>query len=70
MFVITNCIGDIVGRPQGYKKHATAQHVAERRGRIKTAIYTAFHSHYDGPTRQGADGTRLLYRIEWQDSPE
>jgi hypothetical protein len=65
MFVITNCIGETVGKPEGYAKHSTAQHLAERRGGIKERIWQAYHAHYDHPTRQGADGTRLVYRIEW-----
>jgi hypothetical protein len=42
--------------------------LAERRGRIKTAIWTAYHTHWDRPTIQDpATGTRLVYRIEWHE---
>jgi hypothetical protein len=69
VFVITDCLGRPVGRPQGYAKHSTAQRLAEGRGSIKTRIWEAYHTHWDQPTRQGADGTRLVYRIEWVDRP-
>jgi hypothetical protein len=73
MFQIFDCIGRAVGRPDGYKKHITAQRLAERPGRIKTALWEAYHSHYDHPTDQDpATGTRLVYRVAWQgviDSP-
>jgi hypothetical protein len=68
MFQIFDCTGRAVGRPEGYKKHATAQRLVERRGRIKTAIWPAYHTHYDHPTDQDpVTGTRVVYRIEWQD---
>ena len=63
MFQIFDCNGQPVGRPEGYKKHQTAQALAERRGRIKTAIWTAYHLQ-DG---RGELGRRIVYRIEWQD---
>jgi hypothetical protein len=67
MFQIFDCIGRAVGRPEGYKKHITAQRLAERPGRIKTALWEAYHSHYDHPTDQDpATGTRLVYRVAWQ----
>lgn len=68
MFVITDCRGDIVGRREGYKKHATAQALAERAGRIKSAIWGAYHMHYKNAD-SGA-GRRLVYRIEWQNPTE
>jgi hypothetical protein len=61
MFQIFDCNGRPVGRPEGYKKHETAQALAERRGRIKTAIWTAYHSQEN----LGELGRRLVYRIEW-----
>jgi len=71
MFQLFDCLGRPVGRPEGYKKHRTAQSLAERRGRIKTAIWTAYHTHWNRPTLQDpATGTRLVYRIEWQDPIE
>jgi len=66
MFQIFDCTGRAVGRPEGYKKHATAQRLAERRGRIKTAIWTAYNSQ---PLPANPERTRLVYRIEWVDSP-
>ena len=65
MFQIFDCTGRAVGRPEGYKKHATAQRLAERRGRIKTAIWTAYHSQ---PAPATNERTRLVYRIEWDDA--
>lgn len=61
MFQIFDCNGQPVGRPEGYEKHKTAQALAERRGRIKTAIWTAYHLQ-DG---RGELGRRIVYRIEW-----
>jgi hypothetical protein len=69
MFQIFDCNGRPVGRPEGYKKHATAQRLAERKGRIKTAIWSAFHA---SPLPEPPQTTRVVYRIEWQepiDSP-
>lgn len=68
MFQIYDCNGQPVGRPEGYKKHETAQRLAECRGRIKTAIWAAYHAQED----RGERGTRVVYRIEWAepiDSP-
>lgn len=68
MFQIFDCNGRPVGRPEGYKKHETAQRLAERQGRIKTAIWTAYHAQ-ENP---GELGRRVVYRIEWAepiDSP-
>lgn len=65
MFQIFDCLGRPVGRPEGYKKHKTAQSLAERPGRIKTAIWTAYYTHWDpAPSR------RLVYSIKWQDPIE
>ena len=61
MFQIFDCNGQPVGRPEGYKNHETAQALAERRGRIKTAIWTAYHAQEN----LGQPGPRLVYRIKW-----
>lgn len=61
MFQIFDCNGRPVGRPEGYKKHETAQRLAGRRGRIKTAIWTAYHAQEN----RGELGRRVVYRIEW-----
>jgi hypothetical protein len=69
MFQIYDCNDRPVGRPEGYKKHSTAQRLAERKGRIKTAIWSAFHA---SPLPEPPQTTRMVYRIEWQepiDSP-
>lgn len=63
MFQIFDCNGQPVGRPEGYKKHKTAQALAERRGRIKTVIWTAYHLQKN----RGELGRCVVYRIEWQD---
>jgi len=61
MFQIFDCNGQPVGRPEGYKKHETAQRLAERRGRIKTAIWTAYHAQENF----GESNRRVVYRIQW-----
>lgn len=66
MFVITDCIGRPVGRPNGYAKHKTAHRLAE--GIFKQRIWAAYHTHWDCPTRQDPEAlTRLVYRIDWFD---
>ena len=60
MFQIFDCNGRAVGRPAGYARHATAEALIKRAGRIRTAIYTAVAAAPAGP-----DGRRLLYAIRW-----
>ena len=67
MFQIFDCTGRAVGRPDGYQKHVTAQTLAERRGRIKTEIWTAYHS---AQLEAGSGGRRLVYSIKWDAEPE
>lgn len=59
MFQIFDCNGRAVGRPQGYAKHRTAVQVVNRPGRVKTAVWTAFH--LASPDRPGS--RRLVYKI-------
>ena len=66
MFQIFDCNGRPVGRPEGYKKHETAHSLAERQGRIKTAIWAAYHAQENqGESDELFTGRRLVYRIEW-----
>lgn len=60
MFQIFDCNGRPVGRPEGYEKHSTAQGLVERAGRIKKAIWTAYHL---APWPES--GRKLVYSIRW-----
>ena len=60
MFQIFDCNGRAVGRPAGYARHATAEALIKRAGRIRTAIYTAVAAAPAGP-----DGRQLVWRITW-----
>jgi hypothetical protein len=42
-FYIFDCNSAIVGNPNGYKKHWSAQAQCNRTGKIRTAIFTAYH---------------------------
>jgi hypothetical protein len=64
MFQIFDCTGQAVGRPTGYKKHATAQSLVERSGRIKSTIWGRYHAQ---PVPENNNGRRLVYRITWID---
>ena len=44
MFQIFDCTGQAIGRPEGYAKHRTAQTLTSRPGRIRRAIWDAYHA--------------------------
>jgi hypothetical protein len=65
MYQIYDCTGKAIGRVQGYKRHATAQGLAERPCAIRRAIYDAIAT-----AKAINPEHRLLYRIGWIDSTE
>ena len=62
MFQIFDTNGKPVGRPQGYKMHATAERLIARPGRIRRDIYDAF-----ARAPMPANGRKLVYSIRWID---
>jgi hypothetical protein len=62
MFQIFDCNGKPVGRPQGYKKHSTAQSLVNKPFSIRHSIYRAFY--LKGPLEEKP---RLIYSIKWID---
>lgn len=60
MFQIFDCNGRAVGRSAGYARHATAEALIKRPGRIRSAIYTALAC---APVPE--NGRRLVWRIQW-----
>lgn len=62
MFQIFDCNGLPIGRAEGYAKHKTAESLITRPGRIRRAIWDAFHL---TPIPPG--GRKLLYAIRWID---
>lgn len=65
MYQIYDCTGKAVGRSQGYKRHSTAQGLAERPCAIRRAIYDAVAT-----AKAINPEHKLLYRIGWIDSIE
>lgn len=62
MYQIYDCTGKAIGRVQGYKRHSTAQGLAERPCAIRRAIYDAVTA-----AKAINPDHKLLYRIGWID---
>jgi hypothetical protein len=62
MFQIFDCNGKPVGRDKGYQKHATAQRLTVFPGRIRRAIWDAYHL-----SPMPENGRKLVYSIRWID---
>lgn len=61
-YFITDCQGNPIGNPRGYRTHRGAMQVCEsRNSRIKSEIWTRFHVY-----RDANPGAKLVYRIQAQ----
>lgn len=61
MFFIFDCNGDIVGNKKGYATHKGAQMQCEKKGKIKTTIWTT----YALKPQNNKNETALVYSIKW-----
>lgn len=62
MFQIFDCTGQAIGRPEGYQKHKTAQTLTTRPGRIRRAIWDAYHA-----AKAANPEHSHVYAIRWAD---
>jgi hypothetical protein len=62
MFQIYDCTGKAIGRPEGYARHRTAQSLTERPGRIRRAIWDAYHA-----AKTANPDHSHVYAIRWAD---
>jgi len=58
-YVITDCLGNVAGKPKGYKSMGTALGVANNR---KTSVYSQIKKAFDSLCPDS--NLKLIYRVE------